>query len=337
MYEVRFINKFPYSIKSKPSKLYVHEIWHTEGSNLLGIRNEILWHYVERIQNTIYFSEVRWSKMAGIIESSPAHQNFSRYDIRVIIKFSVILGKDASCIHKDLVTVLRENAPSIQTVRKWVKAVSEGRDDMEDEPRPGRPETACGDANIYKVLVSLSDDRRKTCEEISTETSMSRTPVFRFLTNKLNKKKKFSKWVPHLLIDGQKESRVNFSRNFLRRFQTEQNDFLGRIITGDETWVYSWDPETKRQSAEWRGFDEPRPEKVRRKQWSLKVMHMIFFDMNGVILRWPVPIGTTINAHTTRRCCMTNSDLPFERNDPGCWSQASCFTTTMRQFIRPGQ
>ncbi|KAK3763689.1 hypothetical protein RRG08_057115 [Elysia crispata] len=77
--------------------------------------------------------------------------------------------------------------------------------------------------------------------------------------------------------------------------------------------------------------------KVRRKQWSLKVMHMIFFDMNGVILRWPVPIGTTINAHTTRRCCMTNSDLPFERNDPGCWSQASCFTTTMRQFIQPGQ
>ncbi|KAK3803389.1 hypothetical protein RRG08_016935 [Elysia crispata] len=87
-----------------------------------------------------------------------------------------------------------------------------------------------------------------------------------------------------------------FRRNFLRRFQTEQNDFLGRIITGDETWVYSWDPETKRQSAEWRDFDEPRPEKVRRKQGALKVMHMIFFDMNGVILRWPVPIGTTINA-----------------------------------------
>ncbi|GFR77813.1 histone-lysine N-methyltransferase SETMAR [Elysia marginata] len=110
---------------------------------------------------------------------------------------------------------------------------------MEDEPRPGRPVTACGDANISKVLVSLSDRRRKTCEEISTETSMSRTSVFRVLTNKLNKNKKFSKWVPHLLTDEQKESRVIFSRNFLRRFQTEQNDFLGRIITGDETWVYS--------------------------------------------------------------------------------------------------
>ena len=317
VYEVRFINKFPYSIKSKPSKLYVHEIWHTEGSNLLGIRNEILWHYVERIQNSIYFSEVRWSKMAGIIESSPAHQNFSRYDIRVIIKFSVILGKDASCIHKDLVTVLRENAPSIQAVRKWVKAVSEGRDDMEDEPRPGRPVTACGDANISKVLVALSDDRRKTCEEISTETSMSRTSVCRVLTNKLNKKKKFSKWVPHLLTDEQKESRVNFSRNFLRRFQTEQNDFLGRIITGDETWVYSWDPETKRQSAEWRDFDEPRPEKVRRKQGALKVMHMIFFDMNGVILRWPVPIGTSINAQYYKKVLQDKLRPAIRKKRPG--------------------
>ncbi|GFS11263.1 transposase [Elysia marginata] len=128
--------------------------------------------------------------MAGIIESSPAHQNFLRYDIRVTIKFSVISGKDASCIHKDLVTVLGENAPSIQMVRKWIKAVSdsEGRDDMEDEPCPGRPVTACGDGNISKVLVSLSDDRRKTCEEISTETSMSRMSVFRVLANKLNKK-----------------------------------------------------------------------------------------------------------------------------------------------------
>ncbi|GFS12329.1 histone-lysine N-methyltransferase SETMAR [Elysia marginata] len=197
--------------------------------------------------------------MAGIIEISPAHRNFSRYDIRDIITFSVILGKDASCINEDLVTVLGENAPSIPTIRKWVKDVSEGRDGMEDEPCPGRPVTACGDANISKVLVPWSDDRRKTCEEISKDTSMSRTSAFRVLTNKLNNNKKFSKCVPYLLTDELEESRVNFSRNFLGRFQTEQNDFLGRAFTVDETWVYYWDPETKRQSAERRDFDEPRP------------------------------------------------------------------------------
>ncbi|KAK3761198.1 hypothetical protein RRG08_022598 [Elysia crispata] len=105
--------------------------------------------------------------------------------------------------------------------------------------------------------------------------------------------------------------------NFLRRFQTEQNDFLGRIITSDETWVYSWDPETKRQSAEWRDFDEPRQEKVRRKQGALKVMHMIFFDMNGVILRWPVPIGTTINAQYYKKVLQDKLKPAIRKKRPG--------------------
>ncbi|KAK3799631.1 hypothetical protein RRG08_059677 [Elysia crispata] len=114
------------------------------------------------------------------------------------------------------------------------------------------------------------------------------------------------------------ESRVTqHNLNFLRRFQTEQNDFLGRIITGDETWVYSWDPETKRQSAEWRNFDEPRPEKVRRKQGALKVMHMISFDMNGVILRWPVPIGTTINAQYYKKVLQDKLRPAIRKKRPG--------------------
>ena len=154
-------------------------------------------------------------------------------------------------------------------------------------------------------------------------------PCLRVLTNKLNKKKKFSKWVPHLLTDEQKDSRVNFSRNFLRRFQAEQNDFLGRIITGDETWVYSWDPETKRQSAEWRDFDEPRPEKVRRKQGALKVMHMIFFDMNGVILRWPIPIGTTINAQYYKKV--------LARQTQTCHSKETTRAVGVRHLVSPRQ
>ncbi|KAK3792283.1 hypothetical protein RRG08_007361 [Elysia crispata] len=121
--------------------------------------------------------------------------------------------------------------------------------------------------------------------------------------------------VSSVLVDDR--NKLNSTRNFLRRFQTEQNDFLGRIITGDETWVYSWDPETKRQSAEWRDFDEPRPEKVRRKQGALKVMHMIFFDMNGVILRWPVPIGTTINAQYYKKVLQDKLRPAIRKKRPG--------------------
>ena len=67
-------------------------------------------------------------------------------------------------------------------------------------------------------------------------------------------------------------------------------------MTGDETWVYSWDPELKRQSAQWRNQGSPRPEKARRKQGAMKVMHIVFFDAAGVLVNWAVPAGTTINA-----------------------------------------
>ncbi|UYV77212.1 hypothetical protein LAZ67_15000139 [Cordylochernes scorpioides] len=37
-----------------------------------------------------------------------------------------------------------------------------------------------------------------------------------------------------------------------------------KIITGDETWVYQYDPETKRQSSQWVVRGEPKPKKARR-------------------------------------------------------------------------
>ncbi|GFS10467.1 mariner Mos1 transposase [Elysia marginata] len=114
-----------------------------------------------------------------------------------------------------------------------------------------------------------------------------------------------------------KSQALPIARNFLWRFQTEQKDFLGRIITGDETWVYSWDPETKQQSAEWRDFDEPRPEKARRKQGALKVTYMIFFDMNGVILRWPVPIDTTISAQYYKKVLQDKLRPVIRKKRPG--------------------
>lgn len=38
-------------------------------------------------------------------------------------------------------------------------------------------------------------------------------------------------------------------------------DLLKRVITGDETWVYGYDVETKAQSSQWQFSGEPRPKK----------------------------------------------------------------------------
>ena len=81
--------------------------------------------------------------------------------------------------------------------------------------------------------------------------------------------------------------------------------------------MYSWDPELKRQSAEWRDRDEPRPEKARRKQGSLKVMHIFFFDTSGVILRWPVPAGTTVNAQYYKMVLQDKLRPAIRKKRPG--------------------
>jgi hypothetical protein len=56
--------------------------------------------------------------------------------------------------------------------------------------------------------------------------------------------------VPKNLTDEQKENRRNICQEILDRLETEP-DFMDRVITGDESWVSEYDPETKRQSKEW--------------------------------------------------------------------------------------
>jgi len=51
-----------------------------------------------------------------------------------------------------------------------------------------------------------------------------------------------ARWVPCTLSDETKAERVPFSREILVRFEKEGEDFLQKIITGDETWVHHYDP-----------------------------------------------------------------------------------------------
>jgi hypothetical protein len=39
---------------------------------------------------------------------------------------------------------------------------------------------------------------------------------------------------------------------------SDEEGFLDRIITTDETWFHYYDPETKQQSSQWKNVDSPR-------------------------------------------------------------------------------
>jgi hypothetical protein len=91
-----------------------------------------------------------------------------------------------------------------------------------------------------------------------------------------------AKFVPRLLTDDQKQNRVDVSQELLDRANGGDN-FLKNIITGDETWVYGYDVETKVQSSQWVSKTSPRPKKAGQVRSHVKVMLTVLFYSEGVV------------------------------------------------------
>jgi len=70
----------------------------------------------------------------------------------------------------------------------------------------------------------------------------------------------------------------------LEFFRRDSNDFLSRLLTVDETWLYYYDPETKQESIEWRHSGSLRPQKFRVQKSAGRVLASIFWDQDGILL-----------------------------------------------------
>ena len=60
-----------------------------------------------------------------------------------------------------------------------------------------------------------------------------------------------AKWVPHALTEQQKWCLYETFHIHLEKYQNGEN-LSNNINTIDETWVRAYEPELKRQSAEWK-------------------------------------------------------------------------------------
>ena len=105
-----------------------------------------------------------------------------------------------------------------------------------------------------------------------------------------------AKMVRRLLHEGQKEWHVQVCQDILEQLETEPN-LLKRVVTGDESWIFEYDPLTKRQSHEWKSALSPRPKKARLFKSKTKVMLITFFDVHGIVLAEFLPQGQAINQH----------------------------------------
>jgi len=72
----------------------------------------------------------------------------------------------------------------------------------------------------------------------------------------LRKRKIWSRFVPHSLTPEQKDRRNAACRDLIATADSDP-DFFKKIVTGDETSCFAYDPTTKRQSAAWVGETSP--------------------------------------------------------------------------------
>ena len=79
-----------------------------------------------------------------------------------------------------------------------------------------------------------------------------------------------ARWVPHNLCEEQKRGRVDWCTHVLRKFDGGRSLRVWDILTGDETWVYQYYPETKQQSEVGVFPDENPPVELKKKTTTKK-------------------------------------------------------------------
>ncbi|KAJ4437155.1 hypothetical protein ANN_17290 [Periplaneta americana] len=164
---------------------------------------------------------------------------------------------------------------------------------IKDDVRSGRPTTATNEATAQRVRNVARDDRRKTIKEIAAEVGISVGSVHNVLHKHLNMHYVSQKLVPKMLWAEQKETRMTLTGDMIC-MADEDGDFLNKIIAGDETWCYLYDPVPKRQSSVWKSKKSPRKQTFPSDTSKGKVMLEVFFDSQGLIHHEFIPEGRTV-------------------------------------------
>lgn len=216
---------------------------------------------------------------------------------RAVIEFLCCENETVGNIHKRLKRVYGDDAVDRSTVSRWAQRVSgeNGHANIQDRGRSGRPQTAQSPAIVQRINNLVMDDRRVTVKEMSLRVGIGEASVCRIL-KQLGLKKVCARWVPRMLTDDHKNTRQTVCRELLAQYEDGGDDFLQRIVTGDETWLHHFEPETKRQSMEWHHTNSPRKKKFKSAPSAGKVMASVFWDSEGVLLVDIMERGTTINS-----------------------------------------
>lgn len=215
---------------------------------------------------------------------------------RAVIRFLTAEGVKPTVIHKRMKQQYGESCMSQTSCYRWVNEFKNGREDITDEPRSGRLLDVSSPDTVAEVEKLIKSDRRLTIDNVAEIMDISHGTAHSIVHEKLAFNKVSACWVPKMLTDDHKAQRVMAARECMRRLRLEGDAFLSKIVTTDETWVYHYEPESKRRSMEWKHTASPVKKKFKSQRTTRKVMLTVFWDRNGPISLDFKCQGNTVNS-----------------------------------------
>ena len=171
-----------------------------------------------------------------------------------------------------LQTAFRPSCMNRTSVFEWHKRFKEGRESVRYDERRGRSKKVRTPELIRQIKNFMDKDRHVSIEIISAQFDVSVGTVHTIIREELKIRKIYAKFVRRMLREDQKERPCHDSREMVELI----NLVLDALVTCDESWIYCYDPETKRQSCQWKHTGSPKPKKARQSKSTHQILMFSF-------------------------------------------------------------
>ena len=144
-----------------------------------------------------------------------------KLEIRVVIKYFCKKGMFPKEIHEHFMEILGKESSFYSTVKTWAAVFKRKGESVEDDRRSGLPKISMAGENVNAVHTLVMCEKWRDLRTIASEVGISFGAVQSTLPDIFGMSKVLARWVPRVLTDYQKRTRLAISRYLMSRYEDD--------------------------------------------------------------------------------------------------------------------
>ena len=173
-----------------------------------------------------------------------------------------------------LQTAFRPCCMNRASVFEWHKRFKEGGECVSEDERCGRSKEVRTPELSGQIKNFMDKDHRVTIETISAQ--------FGNCTHNYLQGTEDAEDLREVCSKGAQRRSERKTLSKMVELINSDPAVLDALVTCDESWIYCYNPETKRQSSQWKHACSPRPKNARQSKSTHKLLKIPFFDRTGM-------------------------------------------------------